>query len=277
MFTVRMYLANTICVVFMPVASFFFNFFFFLVLAACEYVSKQISWKCFCRHSVSKWQDIFECMILESDAWIRCIYRIPAIFSENSICASYQKVMFYCERPGTSGGGTGVCPSNIVLERLTAKYPDFIEKLEEKGCSIDELSCFWRISTRMEFVYDFGLQGFHVLFMLLTGVKYTAYLRADADPNKGVGRGWKQFFGKVVETKDEVEKRMVLMCYVVRLFVWLRDIPHAIPPLLSGGAWLHLGVARWWRASKSNNAQVIGYSCCMCLCTHTSITPLDIH
>jgi len=80
--------------------------------------------------------------------------------------------MFYCENPATKGGGTGICPSTEVLSRLEAKHPEFVKKLEAKG------------------------------------VKYSAYLRALPDASKGVGRGWKQFFGKVVETKEEVEDRM---------------------------------------------------------------------
>jgi len=87
------------------------------------------------------------------------------------------KLMFYCETPATTGGGTGVCPSAEVLTKLEAKYPEFVQKLEAKG------------------------------------VKYSAYLRALPDPSKGVGRGWRQFFGKPVETKEEVEERMVELGY----------------------------------------------------------------
>lgn len=87
------------------------------------------------------------------------------------------KLMFFCETPATTGGGTGICSSAEVLRRLELKFHEFVEKLEAKG------------------------------------VKYSAYLRALPDPSKGVGRGWKQFFGKVVETKTEVEERMVELGY----------------------------------------------------------------
>lgn len=104
------------------------------------------------------------------------------------------KVMFYCLTPGTSGGGTGVCPSFEVLNRLEAKYPEFVKRLEEKG------------------------------------VKYSAYLQADADPKRGVGRGWKQFFGKVVETKEQVQERMAELGYT---WEWQKDdVLKAISPKL---------------------------------------------
>jgi len=94
------------------------------------------------------------------------------------------RLMFYCETPASSGGGTGICPSSEVLRKLEAKHPEFIRKCEALG------------------------------------VKYTAYLRANPDASKGVGRGWKQFFGKVVETKDQVEERMAELGYT---WEWQED------------------------------------------------------
>lgn len=87
------------------------------------------------------------------------------------------KVMFYCLTTGTEGGGTGVCPSFEVLKRLEASYPAFVRRVEDKG------------------------------------VKYIAYLRSEPDASKGVGRGWKEFFGKVVKTKEECEARMAELGY----------------------------------------------------------------
>lgn len=85
------------------------------------------------------------------------------------------KVFFYCQNPADKGGGTGVCPSDILLKKLEEKYPEFIKDCEEKG------------------------------------VKYTAYLNPEPDPTKGVGRGWKSFFQR--EKKEEVEKRMTELKY----------------------------------------------------------------
>lgn len=84
------------------------------------------------------------------------------------------KLFFFCERPATTGGGTGICPSDAVYLELEKHFPDFIKDCEE-------------------------------------GVRYTALLRAEADPSIGVGRGWKSFFGK--ETKEEVEERMKELGY----------------------------------------------------------------
>lgn len=85
------------------------------------------------------------------------------------------KVFFYCQNPASEGGGTGVCPSDIVLKKLEEKYPTFVKDCENKG------------------------------------VKYTAYLNPEPDPTKGVGRGWKSFFQR--ETKAEVEDRMKSLGY----------------------------------------------------------------
>lgn len=92
------------------------------------------------------------------------------------------KLFFYCEKPATRGGGTAICPSDEVLKKLTEKFPEFVAKLEEKG------------------------------------VKYTAFMGANADPAKGAGRSWKSFFGR--DSKEEVEKRMKELGYS---WEWLAD------------------------------------------------------
>lgn len=85
------------------------------------------------------------------------------------------KVFFFCEIPAEEGGGTGICPSDIILQKLEEKFPEFVKQCEEKG------------------------------------VKYTAYLNADPDPSIGAGRGWKDFFSR--KTKEEVEARMKSLNY----------------------------------------------------------------
>lgn len=101
------------------------------------------------------------------------------------------KVIFFCENPATKGGGTGVCPSDEVCRGLEEKYPEFVKNCEEKG------------------------------------VCYTGYLLPDADPSKGVGRGWKGFFQR--DTKEEVEKRMKELGYT---WEWMGDtLKSTSPPL----------------------------------------------
>jgi hypothetical protein len=79
------------------------------------------------------------------------------------------------ERPATRGGATAICPSDVVLAKLTAKYPEFVERCTHLG------------------------------------VKYSALLAAEADPTIGAGRGWKSFFGR--DTPDAVEARMSELNY----------------------------------------------------------------
>ena len=56
------------------------------------------------------------------------------------------------------------------MEELASRYPEFVAKCEQLGC------------------------------------KYTAYLGAEPDPAKGVGRGWKSFWNS--QTKEAAEERM---------------------------------------------------------------------
>ena len=79
------------------------------------------------------------------------------------------------EKPADEGGATGICPSDIVYERLRARYPDFVEKCEKLG------------------------------------VKYTALLTSVGDTSVGVGRSWMSFFGR--DTVEGVEARMKELGY----------------------------------------------------------------
>jgi hypothetical protein len=87
------------------------------------------------------------------------------------------KVFFFCETPAPkgTGGGTGLSPSDLLLQSLESKFPQFVTLCEQRG------------------------------------VKYTAYLTAEPDPSKGVGRGWKSFFG--VESKAACESKMASLGY----------------------------------------------------------------
>lgn len=92
------------------------------------------------------------------------------------------KLMFFCEIAAKEGGATGISPSTMVLKALEKKYPQFIKDCEEKG------------------------------------VTYTALLRAEPDPENGVGRGWKSFFAR--NSVEEAEKRMKELGYT---WEWMDD------------------------------------------------------
>lgn len=79
------------------------------------------------------------------------------------------KLFFFCEvEPGT-GGETPIVLSHIVYERMKAKYPEFVQRLEERG------------------------------------LMYTRVLGEDDDPSSPIGRGWKSTF--LTQDKTTAEKR----------------------------------------------------------------------
>ena len=80
------------------------------------------------------------------------------------------KLFFFCERPATTGGATGVTPSWRVLEALEAAFPAFVAECEAKG------------------------------------VRYAARLPAADDHTRGVGRSWRSFF--TVPTRAACEARL---------------------------------------------------------------------
>ncbi|EGD82819.1 hypothetical protein PTSG_03469 [Salpingoeca rosetta] len=104
------------------------------------------------------------------------------------------KLFFFCERPATTGGGTAVCPSDIVCQRVKEKHPEFYRHLEEHG------------------------------------VKYTSYMAAQQDTSKGAGRSWKSFFGR--DTKEAVEEHMRELGYTWRWLE--DDTLAATSPVLKG-------------------------------------------
>eukprot|EP00049_Salpingoeca_infusionum_P019476 m.362043 g.362043 ORF g.362043 m.362043 type:complete len:351 (-) comp20053_c0_seq1:390-1442(-) len=104
------------------------------------------------------------------------------------------KLFFFCESPAPVGGGTAVCPSGIVLQRLKETHTDFYSKLKKEG------------------------------------VKYTAVMSSAGDASKGAGRGWKSFFGR--DTKEAVEERMTTLGYTWEWLEG--DVLRATSPVLSG-------------------------------------------
>eukprot|EP00037_Helgoeca_nana_P001772 m.29370 g.29370 ORF g.29370 m.29370 type:complete len:366 (+) comp12106_c0_seq1:100-1197(+) len=87
------------------------------------------------------------------------------------------KLFFCCEKAAEAGDGgfTGVCRSDLVLEQLAAKHPEFVAKCEALG------------------------------------VKYTIYTSETDDSSKGVGRSWKSFFS--AKDRPDCEKRMTALGY----------------------------------------------------------------
>lgn len=85
------------------------------------------------------------------------------------------RLFFYCHTAASTGGGTGICPSFIVYDRLRECYPAFIADCERKG------------------------------------VVYTAILPEVATASTGVGRSWRSFFS--VATAGEAEARMRALGY----------------------------------------------------------------
>eukprot|EP00039_Didymoeca_costata_P029298 m.24040 g.24040 ORF g.24040 m.24040 type:complete len:368 (-) comp7568_c0_seq2:222-1325(-) len=87
------------------------------------------------------------------------------------------KLFFCCEKAANPGDGgyTGICRSDIVLNQLREKEPEFVKELEAKG------------------------------------VKYTIYLGGADDPSIGVGRSWKSYFS--ADTKESCEARMKELGY----------------------------------------------------------------
>ena len=85
------------------------------------------------------------------------------------------RLFFYCEAPATTGGSTGVCPSDVVWTRLAAAHPSFAAACEERG------------------------------------LIYSATLPPEQDASVGVGRSWKSFFA--ADSVAAAEARMAALGY----------------------------------------------------------------
>jgi hypothetical protein len=87
------------------------------------------------------------------------------------------RVFVFCDTPAApgAGGGTGISPSWVLLERLAAERPDFLAACEARG------------------------------------LQYRLVLPATQDASTGVGRSWRSFFS--VDSRDACEARMAALGY----------------------------------------------------------------
>lgn len=84
-------------------------------------------------------------------------------------------ILFYCEIAAESGGATPLCRSDILLERLRQRCPEFVDQCESKGLS------------------------------------YSNVMPAADDPESGMGRSWSSTLG--VATREEAEQRLDVLGY----------------------------------------------------------------
>ena len=85
------------------------------------------------------------------------------------------KLFFFCEQPPEKGGATPLCRSDVLLDQLKSRAPEFAQACQEKG------------------------------------LKYTNVMPAAADHSSGMGRSWQQTFN--ISTKHEAEARMEKLGY----------------------------------------------------------------
>ena len=85
------------------------------------------------------------------------------------------KLFFFCEKAAEEGGATPLCRSDILMEMLQEKCPQFARDCEEKG------------------------------------LLYSNVMPSANDPNSGMGRSWQSTFA--VETRAEAEQRMTDLNY----------------------------------------------------------------
>ncbi|KAL8043191.1 hypothetical protein ABFX02_09G102900 [Erythranthe guttata] len=79
------------------------------------------------------------------------------------------KLFFFCEVEPANGGETPIVLSHIIYDKMTEKYPDFVEKLQKHG------------------------------------LIYTRVLGEEDDPSSPIGRGWKSTF--LTKDKTLAEER----------------------------------------------------------------------
>ena len=79
-------------------------------------------------------------------------------------------IMFYCEIAADEGGGSPICRSDVLYDRLAEECPEFIEACEQKG------------------------------------LKYTNVMPGENDAESGMGRSWGKTLG--VDTKEAAEARL---------------------------------------------------------------------
>lgn len=113
------------------------------------------------------------------------VVRTPRVFSANEAPPDVQilyhhemaqtpifpnYILFFCEIAAEEGGATPICRSDILLEQLAARCPQFVADCEAKG------------------------------------LRYSNVMPADNDPKSGMGRSWKSTLG--VETREAAEQRL---------------------------------------------------------------------
>jgi len=79
-------------------------------------------------------------------------------------------ILFYCEVAAEEGGGSPICRSDVLYQRLAAECPDFIRDCEAKGLT------------------------------------YTSVMPGDNDARSGMGRSWKDTLG--VNSREAAEARL---------------------------------------------------------------------
>ncbi len=85
------------------------------------------------------------------------------------------RLFFFCEKPADEGGGTPLCRSDVLLEQLRQRIPDFVELCE------------------------------------LRGLKYTNVMPAEADLASGMGRSWQSTLRAA--DRNEAETRLQQLGY----------------------------------------------------------------
>lgn len=85
------------------------------------------------------------------------------------------KLFFFCELAAERGGETPICRSDVLLEQLAARCPEFIRNCEQKG------------------------------------LQYTNVMPSENDPLSGMGRSWQSTLG--AEGRDQAEARLAELGY----------------------------------------------------------------
>lgn len=85
------------------------------------------------------------------------------------------KLFFFCQTPAEEGGGTPLCRSDVLFERLAARCPMFAQDCEQKG------------------------------------LRYSNVMPPDNDPKSGMGRSWKSTLR--ADSHEDAEERLRGMGY----------------------------------------------------------------
>jgi len=85
------------------------------------------------------------------------------------------RLFFCCAIPADEGGATSLCRSDLVLERLTAEYGDFVRRVEAEG------------------------------------VRYRMVMPPEDDPQSAIGRSWRSTLS--VDTRADAEQKLAGLGY----------------------------------------------------------------